>query len=71
MRNIARINNYYNRIAAWEDWRKLAAQAAAAGHTDLVAQYQPAEDAGWRVIDKQIGKLRTALAQQPLIEEEA
>ena len=66
MRNIARINNYYNRQAAWEDWRTVVAQAVAAGQADLVAQYQPDEDAGWQTIDRQRKKLEFALVQQKL-----
>jgi hypothetical protein len=62
MRNLARIQNYYNRLAAWDDWRKLEQVALAAGQADLVERYQPPEDAGWRKIDKAIAALRQALA---------
>lgn len=61
MRNFARINNYYNRIEAQKDWNELAEQARAQGRIDLVEKHQPAQDAGWRVIDKRIAKLRKEL----------
>jgi hypothetical protein len=52
MRNIARINNYYNRMSAWDDWRKAASLATDAGLITLVAKYEPPPDASWRKIDK-------------------
>lgn len=63
-RGISRINNYYNRIEAWNDWNRFAAQATADGHGELVERHQPATDAGWRKIDKAIGALRDAIAAQ-------
>ena len=63
MRNIARINNYCNRLEAWRDWGRIAGQARHAGRDDLVEKYQPAEDAGWRKIDKAIAKLREELQE--------
>lgn len=65
LRNFARINNYYNKIEAWQDWCELAEQAVAAGRADLVEKYQPPDDAGWRKIDKLKAKLRAELEQQP------
>ncbi len=61
MRNFARLNNVANRIAAWDDWAKLAYEAKVAGRYDLVEKHEPPPDAGWRKIDKQIAKLRDAL----------
>lgn len=58
MRNFARINNYYNRIEAWNDWRRIAAQVKAAGFPELVEKHQPLENAGWRKIDRAVGALR-------------
>lgn len=63
MRNLSRITNYYNRLQAQADWRKLADQATAAGHADLAQRYQPPADAGWRKIDHCIDQLREALEQ--------
>lgn len=55
LRNFARINNYYNRLAAWEDWNKLAAQSP-----ELAEKFKPTPGATWRKIDKCIAKLRAA-----------
>lgn len=64
MRNIARINNYYNRIEALRDWRSMADRAIAAGRADLVEMHAPAANAGWRTIDKAIAALRAAMADE-------
>jgi hypothetical protein len=61
MRNIARINNYYNRQQAWRDWQALAKTALLVMSADEVAKYKPADNAGWRKIDKSIAELRLAL----------
>ena len=61
MRNFARINNYYNKQEAWKDWLHLAKQAHAANQTALVRKFQPADNAGWKTIDKKIALLREAL----------
>lgn len=55
--NIA--TNYYNRIEAWKDWQRLARQ-----YPELAKQFQPAQDAGWKTIDRQIAKLRAAAEEQ-------
>jgi len=62
MRNIARINNYYNRLQAWRDWEALANKAKETGVD--VAKYAPQQDAGWRKIDKAIGKLRQVMEKE-------
>ena len=62
-KGLAKATGYYNTLAAWADWRKLAAQVTAAGHADLVAQYQPPEGAGWREIDRASARLKAALAR--------
>jgi hypothetical protein len=64
-RGLAKATNYYNRIAAWEDWERLDYQAETAGHKDLVERYAPPTDAGWRKIDKCIAALRSALEGHP------
>ncbi len=64
MRNFARINNYWNKKAAWEDWEALAKTARQAGRADLVVKFQPAENAGWRKIDKATDALRAALEKE-------
>lgn len=53
--------NYYNRQEAWLDWIHLAKQAHMKSRHDLVMQFTPAHNAGWRTIDKQIALLRGAL----------
>lgn len=58
MRNLARINNYANRIQAIADWRQLKACAAGRGYADVAARLEPPENASWRKIDKQIAELR-------------
>lgn len=58
MRNFARINNYWNRIEAWNDWTKLANEVSAAGYGNLVEKHKPSDNAGWRKIDKAIDALR-------------
>lgn len=60
MRNFARINSHYNKIAAWEDWRRLASQVQAAGYGDLVRKLEPPAGASYQVIDGQTAKLRAA-----------
>jgi len=62
MRNFARINNYYNRIEAVKDWNKLAAEILKTDHWRLVWKYKPADNAGWRKIDKAIARLREEFA---------
>ena len=64
MRNISRINNYYNRIEALKDWKKLAAECTRAGHEDLVKQFTPPDGSGWKTIDYRIGRLRKAVAER-------
>ncbi len=63
-RGLIKATAYYNTLAAWDDWRKLAAQATQAGHADLVAQCRPPEGAGWCKVDRAIAKLKAALAAQ-------
>lgn len=56
-RNLSRITNWYSKQAAWSDWHDAASRATAAGHGALVAQLQPADNAGHRRIDKATTKL--------------
>lgn len=67
MRNLARMTNYWNRVEAWKDWNALAEQARQRGHGDLVDQFQPPANAGWRKIDKAIAKLREAMEKKNVI----
>lgn len=60
-KGLIKANNYYNRLAAWQDWNDLAKRMRAAGHADLVEKYLPAKDAGWRKIDKAIAALKQAV----------
>lgn len=57
MRNLARINNYYNTIEARRDWQRIAATA----DPYIAALFAPPADAGWRTIDKCIANLREAM----------
>ena len=68
MRNFARINNYYNRLEAVNDWLIISRQAIAAGMGDLAVKHAPPEGAGWRKIDKCIAALRADIqaTQHPL-----
>lgn len=63
MRNFSRINNFYSRRAAWQDWHKVAIIAEADGHGDLVKKYQPPENASYQVVDARTAKLRQAIEQ--------
>ena len=67
-KGLVKANAHYGNLAAWADWRKLAAEVTAAGHADLVAQYQPSEGAGWRKIDKASARLKAAFAARQLPE---
>ena len=58
---LAKATNYYNKLEAWKDWLHLAKQAHAAGQTLLVRKYQPADNAGWKTIDKRLAALRADL----------
>ena len=62
-RGLAKATGYYSTLAAWADWRKLAAQVTAAGYADLIAQYQPSEGAGWRRVDRASARLKAAFAR--------
>lgn len=62
-RGLIKATAYYNNLAAWEDWHKLAKEASQKGYHDLVAQFQPPESAGWRRVDKAIAKLRVAMEE--------
>lgn len=63
MRNLNRMLNYWNRVAAWRDWKKLADYAIEHGHRELVLQTTPADNATWRKIDQCIEELKRLLAK--------
>lgn len=63
-RNVARINNYYNRMSAWDDWMKIETCAMGAGLVDLVYKYCPELDAGYRKIDEASRNLRRAIGER-------
>ena len=73
MRNIARINNYYNNIESWNDWRRISENARGLGFGHLVEKNKPPDDAKWRTVDKCIAALRedcrTALKTAVQLEE--
>lgn len=58
MRNFARINNYYNKQAAWKDWLELSKRAHQLGLSKEVKTLHPKVNAGWRSIDKATAALR-------------
>ncbi|OQA19893.1 MAG: hypothetical protein BWY63_01626 [Chloroflexi bacterium ADurb.Bin360] len=58
MRNFARINNYFNVIQAWEDWKRIAAQ-----HPEIAEKFEPPSCAGWRRIDLAIERVRNAVEE--------
>jgi hypothetical protein len=58
MRNFARINNYFNVIQAWEDWKRIAAQ-----HPEIAEKFKPPSTAGWRRIDLAIERVRNAVEE--------
>lgn len=59
MRNLNRITNHANWLAARQDWRELAMQATKDGYGELVEKNTPPEDATWRKIDKCIAALKS------------
>lgn len=61
-RNSARINNHYQRSAAWDDWAFIAARAVKAGHELLALNCWPVASAGVTQIDTAIGMVRAQLA---------
>jgi hypothetical protein len=54
-------SQWWNNRAAWDDWRKLAAQC----DPYLVSLFAPPVGASWRVVDKCANLLKAA-AQPPL-----
>jgi len=64
LRNLARINNYHQRLAAQRDWVWLRGWCQGQGVGEVAERLAPANDASWRMIDKQINRLRVELAGQ-------
>ena len=60
-RGLAKANAYYNNLQAREDWNWLAGYANRHGYSADVVRYMPKPDAGYRAIDKCIGKLMKAM----------
>ena len=57
-RNLNRINNYWQRLAAWEDWAYVATKALQRGGLLLVLACWPPDAASVRVIDAAIDAVR-------------
>jgi hypothetical protein len=51
-RGLIKLTAVANNIEAWREWNQAAAEAMALGLDDLVQKHQPANDAGWRKIDR-------------------
>jgi hypothetical protein len=63
---LKKATNYYQRIEAWKDWRALFEEAKKRGLFDQAILLYPPDTAGWRTIDKQIGKLRKIIEELDL-----
>ena len=64
---LAKATNYYNKQEAWKDWLHLAKQAHMENQTALVRKWQPADNAGWKRIDKSIAGLRAELEAMGIV----
>lgn len=62
MRNLMRINNYYNKFEAWRDWALLVAKVVSEVPEliDEIERLRPPIKAGHRTVDKRAAKLRQA-----------
>ena len=60
---LAKATNYYNRLEAWNDWKAMVKIAENRGLSEQASLLAPADDAGWRTIDKQIQKLRKLIKE--------
>lgn len=59
-----RLHHAAQTAQAKRDFAALVTMAVNAGRADLAKKYFYPEGAGWRVIDKHLARLRTALAEQ-------
>ena len=62
-RGLLKLSNAANTIEARKDFAKLITIAKEQSKSHLAVKYMYPEDAGWRVIDKHIAKLRAALQE--------
>jgi hypothetical protein len=62
MRNLSRINNYYNRIQAEQDFKNIAMAALRCGYREVALAVYPGENATTKELDKAIMELRQRIA---------
>jgi hypothetical protein len=67
-RGLAKATNFYNKQEAWKDWLRLAKQAHLMNCSDLVRKFQPADNAGWRKIDKATAALREEMKSRGVMQ---
>ena len=71
-KGLSKATNYYNRLEAQRDWKRISQEANDSGFGELVAKHTPPEGAGWRKIDKCIAALRDDIkASQTLMQKTA
>jgi len=61
MRGLLKIHNVAQTMEAWSDWYLLSAEALSIGLHEKAHELQPPGGAGWKVIDKQIAKLKAQM----------
>jgi len=62
-RGLLKLSNAANAIEARKDFAKLITIAKESGKSHLAVEHMYPENAGWRVIDKHIKRLRAALGE--------
>jgi hypothetical protein len=60
---LKKATNYYNVLEAWKDFRTIYSKACRAGLGDKAILLFPADNAGWRTIDKSIAEIRKLLEE--------
>lgn len=63
-KGLRKATNYWNRVAAWDDWEAQRLIAMQLGFLDLIDEHKPPKDASWRVMNKSIASLRNAIKQR-------
>jgi hypothetical protein len=68
---LLKISAIANNYEAWSDWKRIEARCVANGQAEIAQQYRPKDGATWRVVDKQIAKLREKMYKDLQAEQEA